>query len=115
MTVAEMAAVWVDVCALDDLVAGRGACALVGPYQVALFRLDPDDTLYAVSNYDPFSQAYVLSRGLTGSHGDVPKVVSPVFKQSFDLRTGQCLDDPAVTIMTFPVRAVADRVQIGTP
>ena len=71
--------------------------------------------MYAVSNFDPFSQAYVLSRGLTGSKGDTPKVVSPVFKQSFDLRTGECIDDPSVTIATFAVRVVAGRVEVYRP
>ena len=102
---------WVDVCALEELVPGRGACALVGPFQVALFRTADD--VYAVSNFDPFSQAYVLSRGIVGSKGDVAKVASPVFKQSFDLRTGTCLDDPTVSIATFPVRLVAGRVEVG--
>jgi NAD(P)H-dependent nitrite reductase small subunit len=79
--------IWTDVCAFDDLQPGRGACALVDEFQVALFRL-ADDSLYALSNYDPFSDAYVISRGLVGSKGDTPKVASPVYKQSFDLRTG---------------------------
>src|SRR5262249_46690795 len=98
---------WVDVCALDELECHRGACALVGEYQVALFRI-PDgtrpDAVFALSNYDPFSQAYVLSRGIVGNRGDVLKVASPIFKQSFDLRTGRCLDDPSVGVMTFVVR-----------
>ncbi len=106
---------WLDVCALEQLVPGRGVCALVGEDQVALFRLDGDDTVYAVSNYDPFSQAYVISRGLTGSKGDVPKVASPVFKQSFDLRTGACLDDPSVTLTTFAVRVVGGRIEVAQP
>ena len=105
---------WIEVCTLDDLVVGRGACALVGPHQVALFRT-AEGELYAISNYDPFSSAYVLSRGLVGSSGDVPKVVSPVFKQSFDLRTGQCLDDPTIVIPTFAVRADGGRVRVGLP
>lgn len=115
MTTTERVTTWVDVCAVDDLVAGRGECALVGPYQVALFRIGADDAIYAVSNFDPFSQAYVLSRGVVGSKGDAPKVASPVFKQSFDLRTGQCIDDPTIRIMTFPVRAIAGRVEVGRP
>ena len=115
MTLAPATTRWTDVCALEQLVPGRGVCALVGPYQVALFRLVGDDTVYAVSNFDPFSQAYVLSRGLTGSKGDTPKVASPVFKQSFDLRTGVCLDDPTVTIATFAVRIVAGRVEVSRP
>jgi nitrite reductase (NADH) small subunit len=115
MTVLDRITLWVDVCGLDDLPLDRGVCALVGPYQVALFRVSPDGDMYAVSNYDPFSGAYVLSRGIVGSTGDTPKVASPVYKQSFDLRTGACLDDPAVTIATFPVRTVDRRVEVGFP
>ena len=68
-----------------------------------------------LSNYDPFSEAFVLSRGIVGSRGDVPKVASPVYKQSFDLRTGVCLEDPSVTVATFPVRVVDGRVTVGLP
>ena len=49
------ATVWTDVCAFDDLLPGRGVCALVGRTQVAVFRMPGTDALYAVSNYDPFS------------------------------------------------------------
>jgi len=110
----ERTATWVDVCAFDDLTPDRGACALVGPYQVALFRLSNDD-LYAVSNYDPFSGAYVMSRGIVGSKGDAPKVASPIYKQSFDLRTGRCIDDPSVELMTFSVSVSDGRVLVGVP
>ena len=74
MNVLDRIATWVDVCRLEDLLPDRGVCALVGPYQVAVFRVSPDGALYALSNYDPFSDAYVLSRGLVGSKGDIPKV-----------------------------------------
>ena len=102
---------------MDRIVANRGVCALVGPFQVAVFRVDAGDgeQLLALSNYDPFSKAYVLSRGIVGSRGDRLKVASPVYKQSFDLRTGECLDDPGVSIATFPVRAVEGRVQVAVP
>ena len=103
---------WVDVCAFDELARDRGVCALVGDRQIAIFRLSPSDELYAVSNYDPFSKAFVLSRGIVGSRGDVPKIASPVYKQSFDLRTGECLDDPSVRITTYGVRVFAGRVQV---
>jgi nitrite reductase (NADH) small subunit len=112
MTALHEVATWVDVCTFDDLTPGRGVCALVGPYQVALFRLH-DDSMYAVSNFDPFSEAYVLSRGIVGSCGDAPKVASPVYKQSFDLATGTCLEDPSVSVPTFPVRVVDERVLVG--
>lgn len=106
---------WVDVCSVDQLVLNRGVAALVGPYQVAVFRVAPDGELYALSNYDPFSGAYVLSRGIVGSKGDRIKVASPVFKQNFDLRTGECLDDPAVSVKTFRVRELDGRVLVGVP
>lgn len=110
-----MPPVWVDVCSLDDLLPGRGVCALVGSQQVALFRLEADGELFALSNYDPFSRAYVLSRGIVGSRGERLKVASPIYKQSFDLRTGECLDDPSVKVPTFEVRAVGHRVQVALP
>ena len=108
---------WVDVCPVDRIVPNRGVAALVGHYQVAVFRVDPghDEELLALSNYDPFSKAYVLSRGIVGSRGDRLKVASPVYKQSFDLRTGECLDDPDVSVATFPVRLVDGRVQVALP
>ena len=115
MTVLDRVTTWVEVCALDDLVPDRGACVLVGPYQVALFRLSSDDALYALSNYDPFSGASVLSRGIVGSKGDTPKVTSPVYKQAFDLTTGRCLDDPSVEVMAYPVRVIDGRIVVGVP
>lgn len=80
-----------DVCALDALVPERGAAALVDGVQVALFRL-ADDTVLAVQNRDPFAGANVVARGIVGSVGDTPTVTSPMHKQVWDLRTGECLD-----------------------
>jgi nitrite reductase (NADH) small subunit len=108
-------AAWVDVCPLDELIPGRGVAALVGPHQVAVFRTDPDADVRALSNYDPFSRANVLSRGIVGSKGDRLKVASPVYKQSFDLETGECIDDPSVSVPTFDVRVEAGMVQVACP
>jgi nitrite reductase (NADH) small subunit len=105
---------WTDVCALDDLTIGRGAAALIDGTQVALFRWD-EDTVYALSNLCPFSNAYVMSRGIVGSRGDVRKVASPIYKQNFDLATGACLDDPDACLDTFPVRVVDGRIEVGCP
>jgi len=82
---------WVAVCRVDDLVPERGAAAIVAGVQVALFRT-VDDTVYAVQQLDPYSGAHVMSRGIVGSRGDAPTVASPMFKQVFDLRSGECLD-----------------------
>ena len=97
---------WVEVCAYDSIYPDTGVCALVDGQQVAVYRLS-DGTLHALSNHDPFSGANVMSRGIVGDRGGEPKVASPIYKQSFDLRTGVCLDDTTVTVPTYPVRVVA--------
>jgi nitrite reductase (NADH) small subunit len=102
---------WIDVCALDDIVPDTGVCALVGARQIALVRVG--DTVYAVDNFDPFSKAYVLSRGIVGDKGGVPKIASPIYKQSFDLRTGICLDDPSVSIAVYTVRVRDGRIELA--
>lgn len=113
MTITTAVVAWTDVCALESIIRGRGVCALVGEYQVAIFRMDNDD-LYAVSNFDPFSQAYVMSRGIVGCKAGVAKVAAPIFKQNFNLATGECLDDPSCNLMTFAVRAVDGRIEVGS-
>ena len=103
---------WHAVCALDDIDPDTGVCALVAGRQIAVVRVGAGD-VYAIANFDPFSKAYVLSRGIVGDRGGVAKIASPIFKQSFDLRTGQCLDDPAVRLATYPVRVRDGRIAIG--
>ena len=102
---------WVYVCELAALTVERGVCALVDGQQVALFRLSATDVV-ALGNWDPFSNAQVMSRGLIGDRNGVTKLSSPVYKQSFDVRTGQCLDDPSVSIPVYPVRIDGHRVQV---
>ncbi|EMF01166.1 nitrite reductase (NAD(P)H) small subunit [Streptomyces mobaraensis NBRC 13819 = DSM 40847] len=100
---------WTPVCAYDDLIPGRGVAALVGGHQVAVFR-DRAGRLYAVGNRDPFSGAYVVSRGLLGSRDGVPVVVEPMYHRAFDLRSGACADEPETpgggpaTLPVWPVR-----------
>jgi nitrite reductase (NADH) small subunit len=106
--------IWVSVCRLDQLRVDVGVAALVDSCQLAIFRLD-DEEIRAVGNLDPYSHANVLSRGIVGSRGDSVFVASPMFKQPFDLRTGQCLDDLAVSVPTFEVRVVDDVVQVLSP
>ena len=104
---------WVTVCNLADIQPNTGVCALLNGEQVAIFRIGKSDRLYAISNYDPFSKSYVLSRGIIGDRQGVLKVASPIYKQNFNLKTGECLDDPLVSVATFPVRVVDGRVDLG--
>jgi nitrite reductase (NADH) small subunit len=104
------------VCRLDDIDVEGGVAGLVAGEAVAIVRTH-DGNVYAISNYDPFSNASVLARGIVGSRstaeGDAPFVASPMHKQAFDLRTGQCLDDADVRIPTYDVRVLDGDVLVG--
>ncbi|MCW2795303.1 nitrite reductase small subunit NirD [Nocardioides sp.] len=105
---------YTEVCRLADIEVEGGVAALVEGAAVAIFRTH-DGNVYAMSNFDPMSRASVLSRGILGTRGDIPFVTSPMFKQAFDLRTGQCLDDAAVRIQTYDVQVVDGTVLVGDP
>jgi nitrite reductase (NADH) small subunit len=96
---------WMPVCALDDILPDTGVCALVEGRHVAIFRLKGDlPQLYALDNIDPNSGVSVLARGLVGSLGERLVVASPIYKQHFDLRTGECLEAPENSVQSYPVR-----------
>ena len=97
---------WIRVCRVDDLLVERGAAALLGDRQIALFRTF-DGRIFATDQIDPFSGAAVLSRGIVGDRGGVPTVASPMYKQVFDLRTGTCLDTQGKDPLTVAVHPVA--------
>ena len=103
---------WTPVCTLTSLDPDRGAAALVGDHQVALFRLRDTDEVLAVDHRDPFSGANVIARGLVGSRGDTVTVASPVYKQVFDLRTGACLDDDSASLGVWETRVVSGVVEL---
>jgi nitrite reductase (NADH) small subunit len=104
---------WTAVCPLRDVVPDTGVCALVGGRQVAVVRVGHGDEVFAVDNFDPFSRAFVISRGIVGDRGGVPKIASPIYKQSFDLRSGQCLDDPNVRLPTYRARVCDGMIEVG--
>jgi nitrite reductase (NADH) small subunit len=102
---------WVEVCRYEAIYPDTGVCALIDGRQVAIFRLS-DGTLYAVSNHDPFSQANVLSRGIIGDRGGEPKIASPIYKQTFNLRTGVCYEDATVKLDVYRVRRHRGLVEV---
>ncbi|WP_345750458.1 nitrite reductase (NAD(P)H) small subunit [Microbacterium rhizophilus] len=123
---------WVRVCRVSDLEVERGRAALLGgATQIALFLL-ADGTVRAVSNYDPYGGAHVLSRGIVGTKSlgntpqpsgntalphspqdetreDVPTIASPLHKQAWDLRTGMVVETQGRDARDIPVWPVAVR------
>jgi NAD(P)H-dependent nitrite reductase small subunit len=106
------AAEWTPVCRLDEIVPDTGVCALVGDEQVAIFRLG-DDSLHALGNFDPCSDANVLSRGIVGDVRGERVVASPIYKQHFAFATGRCLEEPECSVPVYAVRLDGETVCVG--
>lgn len=105
---------WERVCSLGEIEPLWGEAALIRGVQVALF-LVPDGGLFAVTNRDPATGSYVISRGIVGSRGDRPTIASPLHKQVYDLETGECFTSPDLTLDCYPVRVDGADVLVGLP
>lgn len=103
---------WVGVCFEEDLFEDTGVCAKVNDKQVAIFKSRRLGQVFAISNYDPVGEANVLSRGILGSIGDAVVVASPLYKEHFNLATGECLEKPEYKVDVFPVRIEQGQVQV---
>jgi NAD(P)H-dependent nitrite reductase small subunit len=104
---------WVEICALDDITPNTGVGALIENQQIAIFRVGEEQRVYALSNQDPFSQAYVMSRGIIGDLQGERVVASPIYKQHFSLATGRCLEDKDQKLLVFPSKIENGRVLIS--
>lgn len=104
----------IDICSITDLLEDAGIAALIDEEQIALFYVKKTEQIFALSNYDPFSEANVMSRGIIGSIGDDLVVASPIYKQHFKLATGQCVEDESVSIHSYNAHINNGRVLIGS-
>ncbi|MCD8522823.1 MAG: nitrite reductase small subunit NirD [Saccharospirillaceae bacterium] len=109
----QTSAPWNTVCRLDDIAPDTGVCALHQGEQVALFRIGRTEQVFAISNYDPLGEANVLSRGIVGSVGERLVVASPLYKEHYDLATGECLEYRHIVLKTYPVRLMQQLIQLG--
>ncbi len=103
---------WVNICRFDELIINDGICSLVGERQIALFRTNQYDEVYAIGNYDPIGKANVLSRGIVGDIKGELVVSSPLYKQHFSLCSGQCLEDDQISVPSYPTKVSDGIVQI---
>lgn len=103
---------WTDICAVDDILPGTGVCALVDSRHVAIFRAGTD-RFFAIDNVDPKSGASILSRGLVGNIGARVVVASPMYKNHFDLHTGECIEHPEQSVRAHHVRTSSGRVCVA--
>src|SRR3569833_1580089 len=95
------------ICDLEDVLHGTGVSAMVEGRQIAGFRIS--DAAYATDNYDPASEANVLSRGLVGDLKGERVVASPKYKHHNSLITGKCLEDETKSIHVHRARVLDGR------
>ncbi|MGO9992541.1 MAG: nitrite reductase small subunit NirD [Steroidobacteraceae bacterium] len=105
-----MTASWHAVCALEAILPESGAAALVDGKEVAVFRVR--DAVFAIGNYDPASDANVLSRGIVGDIGGEIVVASPIYKQHFSLITGRCLEEPRFAVPAYMAEVRNGRIWV---
>jgi nitrite reductase (NADH) small subunit len=108
---------WIDICALADIPPNSGVCAKLENRQIAVFHLrstlpQHKSTIKAVDNYDPYSNAYVLSRGLITEKNHQLYIASPMLKQKFCLDTGVSEQDSHISISTFETRIHNGNIQL---
>ena len=101
---------FVSICSLDDLVKNSGVAALVNDVQVALFYINGE--VFALNNYDPIGKANVMSRGMIGDLKGQLMVASPLQKQHYNLKTGECMDVEGVSIPTYETKLDGDQVLV---
>lgn len=101
---------WTRVCELDDVLPGTGVCALIDGRQIAVFRIA--DAIYALDNFDPASEANVLSRGLVGDLKGERVVASPIYKHHYSLTTGRCLEDDTRSVNVHRARVLDGRIWV---
>ncbi|OTH00718.1 MULTISPECIES: nitrite reductase small subunit NirD [Acinetobacter] len=104
---------WIEICHLDDITPNTGVGAMIDEQQIALFRVGHEKRVYALSNQDPFSQAFVMSRGILGDLQGERVVASPIYKQHFSLATGRCLEDKNQKLLVFPSKIEEGRVFVS--
>ena len=107
---------WIPVCHREDLIANAGIALRLGQRQIALFYLpDEQPSLYALDHYDPLGAAPVIARGIVGDLQGELVVASPLYKQHYRLRDGQCLEDAGTRLTHWPVREHQGQILIACP
>jgi NAD(P)H-dependent nitrite reductase small subunit len=103
---------WHAVCELDEVLPDSGVAALIDGRQIAIFRVG--EGVFALDNFDPHSEANVLSRGIIGDINGELVVASPIYKHHFALATGRCIEDADQSVRAYPIRVTDGRIWIKT-
>jgi nitrite reductase (NADH) small subunit len=110
---AEEVNVWFKVGSTKDFPADGGGCIKYKNKQIAIINFERRNEWYACQNACPHKMEMVLSRGMTGSADEIPKIACPLHKKTFSLVDGSNLNGEEYSIATYPVRVIANEVFVG--
>jgi len=105
--------IWFKAGNIKDFPSNRGGCIKYKNKQIAVFNFERRNTWYACQNACPHRMEMVLSRGMTGSTDDIPKIACPMHKKTFSLIDGSNLNGEDYSIATYPVKVEGDEVFVG--
>ncbi|MDH5559787.1 MAG: nitrite reductase small subunit NirD [Deltaproteobacteria bacterium] len=88
-----------------------GGNILLDDQQVALFHYN-EDHWFATQNQCPHCEQMVISRGIVGDFKEEPKVVCPLRKEAFSLKTGKEFEKNGFSLKVYPVMIKDDFVFI---
>ena len=104
---------WFKVAPVEDFPVNGGACVKYNDLQIAVFNFSRENKWFATQNLCPHKRQMILSRGLTGSQDNEPKVACPYHKKTFSLETGENLNGNECRLATYPVKVENGYVFIG--
>ncbi|MGK0291183.1 MAG: nitrite reductase (NADH) small subunit [bacterium] len=104
---------WKKAAHSKELPLGSKGCVKFDGRHIALFHYKQNEW-YAVQNKCPHDNQEVLSRGLAGDRKGEPKIVCPLHKHSFSLRSGKHLGgEDHLQLETFPIKLEDDFIYVG--
>ncbi len=103
---------WIEAGLEEDFPQGLGICIQHNDLQIAVFNYNGEEW-YATQNLCPHDDQMVLSRGLTGAASGEPKIVCPLHKRAFALRSGEFLGEGEMSCLTtYPVKREGGKVYL---
>src|SRR5262249_28219189 len=106
---------WVKVGVVADFPKDGGAAIKYGDVQIAVFNFSSRGEWYACQNMCPHKRAFVLSRGIVGTQGEIPKIACPLHKKTYSLSTGLCTSGEDYSLKVFPVQVAGGDVYLLLP
>lgn len=106
---------WTQVGTVDDFPMDGGATVKYGNVQIAVFNFTSRGEWYACQQMCPHKKAFVLSRGIIGDSGGLPKVACPLHKKTFSLESGESTSGDDYGVEVFPVKVEEGNVFLELP